>query len=130
MTDCVCPIAGYCERHKVNKSEHWHSLCQTRDKYFAAWEEGRGPGQQLPPIDKQARKERIQEAAARRKRLVGWLQFFHTPSDRGLGDTAQRLVLLARRKSEAHTLIKRLLSQCSCSRVDAVARLNQENPYH
>ncbi len=45
MSQCVCPLAGYCERHKVEKSERMHRHCQTRDDYFALWEAGRGPGQ-------------------------------------------------------------------------------------
>ena len=45
MTKCECPLAGICERHNVDKNEHWHKLCQTRENYFNAWEEGRGPGQ-------------------------------------------------------------------------------------
>lgn len=48
MTNCVCPVAGFCERHKVEKSEALHSLCQTRDNYFQAWEAGRGPRQNRP----------------------------------------------------------------------------------
>jgi len=49
MTGCVCPAAGYCERHKTEKNEHWHMLCQTREDYFAVWEAGRGPGQRRSP---------------------------------------------------------------------------------
>jgi hypothetical protein len=45
VTDCTCPEPGWCERHKVNKTPHWHHLCQTRENYFQAWEQGRGPGQ-------------------------------------------------------------------------------------
>lgn len=47
MNDCQCTISegGYCERHKVRKSAPWVRLCQTRESYFRAWEEGRGPGQ-------------------------------------------------------------------------------------
>jgi hypothetical protein len=42
-----------CERHNVKKNQHWFMLCQTRPKYFAAWEKGIGPGQRKatdPPI--------------------------------------------------------------------------------
>lgn len=74
-------------------------------------------------------KRRVAEAVAAKQRLISWLQFFRHNSDRGLGDTAQRLGLLAKRKSEVHTAIKQLLSQCSCSRVDAVERLNKQHPY-
>lgn len=45
--DCKCtiPNGGWCERHKVHKGPHWVMLCQTRTEYFAAWEEGKMPGQ-------------------------------------------------------------------------------------
>ena len=48
MTDCQCEEPGWCERHKVRKGAHWVYLCQTSEKYYAAWEEGRGPGQMVP----------------------------------------------------------------------------------
>lgn len=46
-TECECPLAGYCERHKTRKTPHMHLLCATRPKYFALWETGVGPGQQV-----------------------------------------------------------------------------------
>lgn len=54
MTGCECEQPGFCVRHGVHKSQHWHHLCQTRENYFDAWERGRGPGQGLP-----ARQEEI-----------------------------------------------------------------------
>jgi hypothetical protein len=33
----------------MNKSEHFLHLCQTRENYFRAWENGDGPGQLIPP---------------------------------------------------------------------------------
>jgi hypothetical protein len=47
-TPCECPVAGFCERHQCQKTEHWHTLCRTRADYFDLWEQGRGPGQYLP----------------------------------------------------------------------------------
>ena len=45
MTDCECETPGFCERHGIHKTPHWHRLCRTREDYFAAWEQGTGPGQ-------------------------------------------------------------------------------------
>lgn len=45
-TDCECPLAGYCNRHQVTKSNHLHKLCQTNNTYFNKWENCQGPGQQ------------------------------------------------------------------------------------
>lgn len=42
---CECPLAGFCNRHGVNKTEAMHKLCQTKDEFFQAWEECRGPRQ-------------------------------------------------------------------------------------
>jgi hypothetical protein len=40
-----CNGTFWCTRHAVWKSQHSHKLCQTRENYFRAWEEGRGLGQ-------------------------------------------------------------------------------------
>lgn len=48
MTGCQCEQSGWCERHKVRKTENWFRLCKTRDDYFRAWENGSGPGQKPP----------------------------------------------------------------------------------
>lgn len=48
MRECACmptEFPFYCERHQVRKSAHWVELCQTRDSFWQAWEEGHGPGQ-------------------------------------------------------------------------------------
>lgn len=49
MSDCRenCPIpnGGYCERHGINKTPQWVQLCLTKEKYWRAWEETRGPAQ-------------------------------------------------------------------------------------
>lgn len=42
---CSCPLAGYCDRHKITKPETWHKLCQTREGYRNLWDKGIGPGQ-------------------------------------------------------------------------------------
>jgi hypothetical protein len=47
-TPCECSGPGFCPRHHCEKTPHWHYLCQTRADYFQLWEEGRGPGQNLP----------------------------------------------------------------------------------
>jgi len=132
MTACTCPLAGYCDRHGIDKSEHWHQLCQTRDNYRAAWDEGRGPGQPRKPLTAAQieRQERVKEASNRTARLIGWLTFFRANGDAGIGDTSFRMVQQATRRSpDAKSAIVDLLKQCSCSRIDAVARLNKEHPY-
>jgi hypothetical protein len=53
---CECVIkegerAAWCPRHKVWKNKHWIHLCHTRPGYRRAWDEGRGPGQNLPKGD-------------------------------------------------------------------------------
>lgn len=50
MSDCRenCPIinGGFCERHQAIKSITWVKLCTSKEKYFLAWESGKGPGQE------------------------------------------------------------------------------------
>jgi len=46
-TKCECPLAGFCNRHGIEKTKHWHKLCQNHVGYFNMWEECRGPGQQF-----------------------------------------------------------------------------------
>jgi hypothetical protein len=50
--NCDCDIlhGGYCERHGVEKSPHLVRLCRTNERYYLAWEEGRGPGQNKRPL--------------------------------------------------------------------------------
>lgn len=58
VTPCECPLAGYCNRHKIKKNTHFHHLCQTRQDYFDMYEKCIGPGQeftnceegQVPPV--------------------------------------------------------------------------------
>lgn len=44
-TPCECPLAGHCSRHNVDKTPHWHKLCQNHMGYYNAWEKCMGPGQ-------------------------------------------------------------------------------------
>ena len=60
-TPCECPLSAICEttkrlkceRHGIEKNQHWHMLCQTREDYFNAWEQGIGPGQPQTPRPRQ-----------------------------------------------------------------------------
>jgi len=54
---CTCGSFGFCARHGIRKGPHWFRLCQTREDYRQAWEEGRGPGQspRVPPRSPPAR---------------------------------------------------------------------------
>lgn len=38
MTPCECPVAGYCNRHRLRKNEHLHRLCSRDERYYAHWE--------------------------------------------------------------------------------------------
>lgn len=54
-----CPIVGggWCPTHDIHKYKRWVELCIERDNYFAAWEEGRGPGQQREVLGLPQRKK-------------------------------------------------------------------------
>lgn len=126
---CECPLAGYCNRHSVKKSKHWHKLCQNHPSYRAAWDRGNGPGQTEHLSARMERRSRVVAAKQKTDRLIGWIKSCRRPGDEGLGDTASRLRAMASRPSEIHTLIRRLMQQCDCQPADAVARLNKEHPY-
>lgn len=89
-------------------------------------DEGRG---KLLTLKQQERVGLVEQRKARTQRLIGWLTFFRLPDDRGVGDTAKRLLPTGKQSPDAGALIKRLLAQCACKQVDAVARLNAEHPY-
>ena len=54
-TACECPAPGWCSRHSCAKSDLMHRMCQTDPRFFALWEEDRGPGQHVPPRQKPCR---------------------------------------------------------------------------
>ena len=81
MTDCQCVLAGHCTRHDVDKTKHLLHLCQTRQDYFDAWEQGRGPGQ-LNSVDKARRRKIItkrQSTSEVGKKL--WAELFTKVND-------------------------------------------------
>lgn len=51
-------MAGYCERHGVNKSAHLHKLCQNHIGYFTMWEDCQGPNQSPADCVRQSTKSR------------------------------------------------------------------------
>ena len=57
---CECPLAGWCERHAIEKHEAWHRLCQTNHGYRRAWDEGKGPGQ--PKQDNRKERNEIRKS--------------------------------------------------------------------
>jgi hypothetical protein len=75
MINCVCdiPNGGYCKRHGIQKSAHWVVLCTTRPKYFQAWEDGYGPGQNMPRIRvRESINSHIGDIIARRFERIGF----------------------------------------------------------
>ena len=41
-TPCECPLAGWCERHGMEKRRRQHALCQSNLRYWHLWERGQG----------------------------------------------------------------------------------------
>lgn len=127
VTPCQCPLSGFCERHKVNKSPLLHSKCQTDERFWHAWEQGRGP-RTIPESEsiKAKRKKQADAARAKAGRLVGWLKRFRAPEDKGVGDTAERwLARIGGRKIKS--LILSLGGTCGCK--DRQKWLNKKFPY-
>jgi hypothetical protein len=82
MSECDCPLHGYCQRHGIHKPEAWHKLCKTREDYRLAWNEGHGPGQMPGGAPQRSLKTPF---------WVSLVKKFKSDSDRGVGDTFQRL---------------------------------------
>lgn len=140
MDVCTCPVRGYCERRAAHINPIHYAQCQAGKvaKVDAVYEriaearDNREIKQQRVIANNPAREARAARAKAsveRTKRLIGWLTLLRHPQDTGIGDTAHRLCMRACRAPDASAALQRLLKQCSCSRVDAIARLNTEHPY-
>lgn len=125
MTACECPLAGYCQRHGVKKRDGWHKLCQTRENYYQAWEDGRGPGQATEDT-KSARKRTIDKLRVKKQRLVELLMWLRVDSDKGVGDTVERLLAKVG-GGKIKSLIESLGGSCGCT--DRQKWLNEQYPY-
>jgi hypothetical protein len=128
MSKCECPLAGFCERHLIEKHEGWHKLCQNDALYREAWDAFRGPGQfnlKAKPLD---RITRIKERVARERRMHGWIRSLRTVDDIGLGDTIARLSKSTKSR-EVKEYLAMLLKVQACKPSDAIERLNQKHRY-
>ncbi len=59
-TPCECPLAGFCQRHGVEKSSHLHKLCQNHIGYYNLWEQCRGPKQNPSDCTKASIPEKVE----------------------------------------------------------------------
>ena len=85
---CSCPIAGFCDRHKIHKGDHYFRLCQEREDYRTKWDANRGPSQKNSELQikrHQAKKDRLEQSrelweelhlkkGADAKWLAGWVK--------------------------------------------------------
>jgi hypothetical protein len=65
IESCSCPMAGFCDRHKIHKGDHYFRLCQDREDYRAKWDANRGPSQKNPDLQverHQAKQDRLERA--------------------------------------------------------------------
>lgn len=60
-TNCYCEKSGFCPSHNIHKNDGWFQLCQTREKYFEAWEQGIGPGQNKNEPFHHAKKVKVEK---------------------------------------------------------------------
>lgn len=133
---CSCPLAGWCSRHGLEKTEAFWKLCQTRDNYRKAWDESRLHGQKIGEkyAEREKRRkdlvEKVRERVARAKRLDAWVSSFRKAGERGLGDTMYRLLIACqRRHRDIRSALHERLTACACVIDKAVDKINQENPY-
>lgn len=65
----------------------------------------------------------------RLKRVIEWLYAFRIPEDRGIGDTAARLITKTTETTDVYNEIDSLLKRCECTYEDAITKLNKKYPY-
>ena len=113
---CSCPLSGYCKRHGIHKPDGWHRLCQSRDDYRAAWDDGHGPGQRREPQER------------REKPWPYWAKLIASQridEDRGVGDTFARLAAAV--GGEQWKRLAKKAGGCGCA--DRQAAWNRRWPY-
>ncbi len=66
-TPCECPLAGLCNRHNMNKTPHYHKLCQNHKGYFDQWENCKGPGQNQMDCIQNKRENKIEPEPAKER---------------------------------------------------------------
>ena len=71
---CECPLAGFCERHQINKGEKWHRLCQSSESYRAEWDR-RAAGNGERRREQAANKAKAKHQLAKAGREA-WRQLF------------------------------------------------------
>lgn len=128
MSECTCPLAGFCDRHLIEKHEGWHKLCQENALYREAWDAFRGPAQfnlKAKPLD---RITRIKERVARDRRMQGWIRWLRSADDAGLGDTVMRLKR-STKSTEVKAYLQLMLQLQACNETEAVERLNAKHHY-
>ena len=77
MSRCECSMAGFCRRHRVDKTPHLKHLCETKEEYFNAWELGRGPGQLASNAEKEGQRAvRSKRINLRSKYIELWRSLF------------------------------------------------------
>lgn len=77
MTPCDGCQIGYCERHKMQKTEHLVMLCQTREDYRKLWDKLAGRPVPAPTQVTQATvREDIQDQVTRRREICGGCEHF------------------------------------------------------
>jgi len=129
MTNCECPLAGYCERHKMNKPGRLHFLCQTSQLYFDRWE--RLANDPQVSEERELRRQRVVARTKEEKRFRDWCEWMRNPVDVGLGDTLVRMLERCRNKKRV-TIKKRIvdfMKNYACVRKTAREHLNERFPY-
>lgn len=129
MTGCECPLAGYCDRHKMNKPGRLHFLCQTNQLYFDRWETQAAD----PKVseERELRRQRVVAKTKEEKRFREWCVSMRAPNDIGLGDTLGRLLKMcvSRKRTTVKKRIVDFMKNYACVRKTAREQLNERFPY-
>ena len=105
----TCDGGGFCTVHQMPKVAHWTALCRTNPRYRRAWDEGRGPGQNLPvlaPGPKLPHTVRC-GAGTELQRILGW---FGIHPSRGCGCAGLATMMDFRGPDWCLTYLERIVS--------------------
>lgn len=79
-------------------------------------------------IEETDRQKRIRESKERIVRIIGWIQIFANDSDKGVGDTLNRLSQKSKSR-ELDFVFSELRARYSCCGKEAAMNLNERWPY-
>lgn len=142
MSKCTCECRGFCPVLGVAVTEQLRQVCIKDHAKAVKVAESLKVDRKQKAEDRQ---RNARESLERQRRLISWLKLYRQPTDKGVGDVADRISkqfasqpqriakqcggCKSRDKTDISRLLLRLLCEWTCNRRTAVSRLNKQHPY-